>query len=119
LKRANINSIYLSQQEDRIDSTEFTVFEFKVITLGIEYTDKKGGGIFGAGKVKRKGNVGLSLRILDYPSGEIWWSGVVEGTRFDWIQATTISQMENVNIAFTQGVYLNGGAKSFFFWNRF
>lgn len=110
LKKNDHAVIYLNQgvnYQDLIqkDGSSFTVFEFKVLSIGVEYVDHRGGGLFGSGEIKRKGNVALSLRIFNQPSGEILWSGDIEGTRFDWIPANEIDVVENPNIPFTQANY--------------
>jgi hypothetical protein len=112
LKKARVSSIYLKQQQDETDSTKYTVYECKVLTLGIEYMNKMPGGNLSPGNIRRKGSVGLSLRIFNHPSGEILWSGIVKGSRSDWIPGKKIREVENRSLPFTMGVFLNGEGKS-------
>ncbi|MFQ5865028.1 MAG: hypothetical protein ACE5IW_07355 [bacterium] len=117
LKRNNISKIYLYQDNKGTiakeqDRRTAAVIEYKVLNLGIEYVERKGGGLFGTDLAKRKGKVALSLRIINHPTAEILWSEDVEGIRFDWVEAKSITSLENENVSFTQGTFEIRSGKS-------
>lgn len=117
LKRKNISTIllyqkYKSPKNKGENGRSITIIEYKVLALGIEYVDQKGGALFGSGLIKRKGKIGLFLRFINQPLGEIVWNGEVEGTRFDWFTAKVQTSIENPNIPFTLGKYLLRTGKS-------
>lgn len=117
VRKNNVSRIYLYQShEGPIDKEKdggvTTIIEYKVLVLGIEYVEEKGGGLFGTSLIRRKGKVSLWLRIIEQPAGEILWSGDRESVRFDWVPAKLITQIENPNVSFTTGTFEVRSGKS-------
>ncbi len=115
LQNRGFDTIYLKHKEEDINSSgnveiSHSLFEFKVLNLSIDYSENTDNGLSKSGYAVRKGNIRFLLRVVQQPSGEFLWNGILAESKHDWILTDQIKAVENQNVAFTKGDFkINSG----------
>ncbi|MFQ5750881.1 MAG: hypothetical protein ACE5HI_02700 [bacterium] len=117
LHKRDVQSIYLNQDTlNAISATTrkdtISIFEFKLLTIGIEYFEENSQGLSKAGYVNRKGSISIYLRIIEQSTGEILWNGDIEKSQYDWIPLAAIDRLENPNVPFSKGVLIKNRGRT-------
>ncbi len=118
-KRNSVDSIYIdsanqnSKFKNDFDSPAL-VFEFNVLSIGIEYTENVKEGQ-SPDILQRKATIDALLRVLQIPSGKILWSDHLKGKKSGTVPSNQIAVIESDNFSFTKGKMIKHTNKKKFF----
>ncbi|NIR72255.1 hypothetical protein GWN42_16280 [candidate division KSB1 bacterium] len=102
LKKNNVPSVYIRNNLENGEEDSSTVFEYKVLNMGINYRENSRASSNG-GLIDRTAGVHFYLRIVQNPDRKILWSGTIEASKADALPAELLRRSENPNVPFTQG----------------